>query len=688
MRLVFVVLLAFVIVTGFSAYEFYNDLVVLQYSLVGSFLPLVIYGSLIFFVLAINPLLRRFWAPLALRGRELALVVAIILTMAFVPSNGLGNHFTFLLMMPHHWQRVRMDWQEQQPLSYLPKVMLADPTKNSDEALDGFVQSLGKNSGHISLRSDIPWYAWTRTLSWWIPTLLSFIAILTGVGLVVHRQWAHHEQIPYPIAQFVHAILPDENGRRATIFSNRWFQIGLAAVFLFHMNNYFAMLFPRQMIPIPRVLDFMILKDIFKTLHDGGGDFALAPVVYITAVCFAYLISAEVAISVGLAPIFYALFVGTMLKYGVDFAGWHPFKASLSAFIAFGACTGFFLAMLYTGRRHYINVLKQGLFLKGSEIAQTHEKWGMRAALMGAVSFVILMTSVGLNWQIAILYTILGSIMFIVLGRIVAETGVFLLGTPYMPGVILLGVLGERAMGPVNLLILFVFGSTLMIAARETFFPFFIHALRLVDLRGPNNENPPPARLGRMAALGFGAIIVSMFVAFPAAIYWSYDQGAKAIAGGWNHTVLPTWGIETAAGVMGRLRAQGIFAESIALTGWQRLFALTPHRPELICFGVTLSLVLLLSAARFRFPKLPLHPIFFIVMCNSLANNIAMSVLIGGIFKALVLRFGGVVVYQQTKPFVMGLIAGEMLAGLVASLFSGIYFWSTGVALPCYQLGG
>lgn len=303
--------------------------------------------------------------------------------------------------------------------------------------------------------------------------------------------------------------------------------------------------------------------------------------------------------------------------------------------------------------------------------------------------FVALMTWIGLDWQIAFLYTLFGIIMFIVLGRVVAETGVFLLNTPFMPGVILLGILGERAMGPINILILLFFGSTLMIAARESFFPFFLHALRLVDLRDTDSaDSSPKPHIGRTAMLAFCAVAFSMCVAIPAAIYWPYDQGAKAIAGDWNHTVLPTWGLEEAGAVMGRLHAQGAFDASIAMTGWQRLAGMAPHRPEMLCFFITLGLVVLLSAARFRYPRLALHPVFFIVMANSLAFTVAADFLIGGIIKALVLYFGGVVMYRRTKPFVLGLIAGEMLAGVVMAVGSGLYHLYFGVSLPTYPLGG
>jgi hypothetical protein len=48
---------------------FFNDEVIRQSVMIRCFLPVSVYGALVLFVLAVNPLLRRVWTGLALTGR-------------------------------------------------------------------------------------------------------------------------------------------------------------------------------------------------------------------------------------------------------------------------------------------------------------------------------------------------------------------------------------------------------------------------------------------------------------------------------------------------------------------------------------------------------------------------------------------------------------------------------------------
>ena len=87
------------------------------------------------------------------------------------------------------------------------------------------MQGLSTGTEHISL-GDVPWYAWVRTLAFWIPLVLSLWVAVVALAVVVHKQWADHEQLPYPIARFAAALMPAEGEARGAIFRNRLFWIG------------------------------------------------------------------------------------------------------------------------------------------------------------------------------------------------------------------------------------------------------------------------------------------------------------------------------------------------------------------------------------------------------------------------------------------------------------------------------
>ncbi|MCY2926265.1 MAG: hypothetical protein NT031_12640, partial [Planctomycetota bacterium] len=80
---------------------YFNDLVIRQSYLVGSYIPFSIFGGLVLFVLVANPVLRRIRRGLALSGRELAVVVAVSLAACYIPGRGLMHYFCTVLMSPH-----------------------------------------------------------------------------------------------------------------------------------------------------------------------------------------------------------------------------------------------------------------------------------------------------------------------------------------------------------------------------------------------------------------------------------------------------------------------------------------------------------------------------------------------------------------------------------------------------------
>ena len=69
--------------------------------------------------------------------------MALITTACAIPSSGLFRSFTAVLMMPHHYERVKPGWQENQLVAMAPRKMLARTGKN-DEALTGYLQGLSQ----------------------------------------------------------------------------------------------------------------------------------------------------------------------------------------------------------------------------------------------------------------------------------------------------------------------------------------------------------------------------------------------------------------------------------------------------------------------------------------------------------------------------------------------------------------
>ncbi len=98
-----------------ASVTFFNDFVMRGTYLVGHFLPVAVFGTLVLFLLMLNPFLARISDRLALSGRELAVIVALVLFVCYLPGRGLMHFFTTALMLPHHFERTSPGWQSEMP---------------------------------------------------------------------------------------------------------------------------------------------------------------------------------------------------------------------------------------------------------------------------------------------------------------------------------------------------------------------------------------------------------------------------------------------------------------------------------------------------------------------------------------------------------------------------------------------
>jgi len=662
------IILGLVCAAVLNGFCYFNDMVLRQTFLVGSYLPLPVYGGLLLFVVLVNPLLVRIGKQWGFRGRELAVVVALVLSACYVPGRGLMHYFLTFQMLPHHYQQTTPGWQKADAISMAPKRMLADPEAGGGEALSGYIQGLKEGSKNISF-ADIPWEAWTSSLGFWIPLLLTFSIGITGLALVVHRQWSDHEHLAYPIATFADSLFSDSEGRLAAVLRNRAFWYAAMAVFTIHMINYAQTWWPDVLIPFRRSFDFGPILSYFPTWGRGGAWMLFHPTVYFCVIGFAYFLSTDVSLSLGIAPFLYTFVVGWLLGYGVRVGGPH-LSMKMESFFHTGAFAAMFLTLLYTGRHYYLSTLKRCFRPRGVEGWDSHAVWGMRVFFVCMASFVIQLEWVGLDWQLGVLYTIGAVMIFVVTSRVVVETGAFFIHPWIYPCAMVWAVLGSQSLGPETLLIMLMVSSLLLIDPREAVMPFVQHALKIADLQ--------KVSVGKTAGAGVVALIVAFAVATPVSLYWQYNEGAFVASDGWCNRAVPTMGIHQAVDVKYKLEAQGTLEQARSVSGWSRFLDLSPNVPCLISFGVVFALALLCSLGRLHFPKWPIHPVLFIVLGTFQSKMLGPSFLLGWLIKCMVNKYGGATLYQKLKPLMIGLIAGEMLGGVVPMAIGFIYYLCTG----------
>ena len=341
---------------------YFNDTVIRAGMMVSTLMPIVAYGSLVLFVLAVNPLLIRFRRGAALRGPEAAMILVLFLLACGIPGWGLVQLFPGTVMFPHHDARITPGWQEENILAVAPPQMLADVSKDESRALDGYVTGLAEGDQHISPLA-VPWNAWRRTFLFWGPLAVSMLIAVLGLAAVFHRQWSRHEQLPYPIPVFAHALLPDPSGKANPIFRNTLFWVGFLLSFLILMNNYMHRWWPQAVIPIPLRLNFSPLMKLFPLLVKGKGWLLFYPQILFPVVGLAYFLPSDVSASMCIAPFAYCLIGGIFAGYGIELRAGKMMALSIEPFIFAGGYFAILMMLLYTGRHYYWSTLRAGFGL-------------------------------------------------------------------------------------------------------------------------------------------------------------------------------------------------------------------------------------------------------------------------------------------------------------------------------------
>ena len=112
------VILGGVLALFIACATYFNDFVMKQTLLIGSFLPVSVFGLLVVMVIGVNPLLHRAGWPL--RPAEFAVIAAMALAACAFPGANFCRYFTTMAAMPAHHVQRRPAWQAHGVMSYLP----------------------------------------------------------------------------------------------------------------------------------------------------------------------------------------------------------------------------------------------------------------------------------------------------------------------------------------------------------------------------------------------------------------------------------------------------------------------------------------------------------------------------------------------------------------------------------------
>lgn len=650
----------------------YNDYALHNTPLVSCNLPIGVMMMLFCFVLLINGPLNK-WAPhLAFTTSELAMALAMMLVSCALPSSGLMRYFAPSLVSPFWHARSNQQYLELLTGLKIPQWVFPSYDGQgpadwiNDPAVTGY-WNRWQGSG------PYPYLLWLRPALTWAIFFIGLFGSILFLSIIVRRQWNENERLAFPLAQIQLALIQQPPpGRALNVWlARRTFWIAFGLVFFVHLWNGSSKYWPEHFPPIPLSYNLHSLMADPPLVHTDWG-FQEATL-YFTITGATYFASTSVAFSLWfffVAYQVYRIILGTTTGDGTVYGRWDQH---------FGAILAFAMMLLWVGRAHWWLVVRQAVRgwrsgePQGRYISYPAAAWGLAGCFVLMVSWLVAAGSQVLPAIITVMFLL---ILFLVIARVIAETGLIYAGFQTLlqkPFNLAVAAGWNR---PVSVESYYL---TCMLDAhhydfREPLSVYSTHALKITDEAGcAGNGDDRTIRqqraIGRkiIAAMAL-ALVVGYFVSFASTLWTEYTYGSTKN----SEAISPInpWGVD----------AEPRWRILDPTIGYIRGPSRSVHNPWLH-IGAGFGVTALTGFLRLRFAAWPLHPIGMLLVMTTPGSRLWFSVLIGWLAKVMIVKFGGARLYQNAKPFFLGIIIGEaiaaggwMLVGIVLSSLGVTYY--------------
>ncbi len=612
----------------------FNDYVVNNTFMIGSYLPVVVVLTLFFLVVVMNAPLSRFAPDWALRPRDLALILAMLLVACAIPTQGLLRYWLPMLVAPFSPALGAGDAQFWEIFVGLDLPQWLFPVQSIADGRSDPVVAYFYN--RVPPGEPIPYRAWLVPLAGWGIFLAGWMAALVALARMVVPQWAYNERLPFPLAQIQAAVIetPARGRWFNDLFRSRAFWIGLVVVWVIHNINALVPHFPQHVVEIPLRYNFSSIFTEDPLRHLSWP--VKSASIYFTFIGVAYFIQSRVALSLWAIYLLSEVYQMQLRVFGTEL----PFNARKDQHL--GAAVAFSLGVLWIGRAHWARIAR-------------HLLWGPKQgeeSYRGAAGVFLAAVGVMLGWLVIVgaqpwaAVVIVGMILLahFVVTRFVAETGLpfwRFQGDPTQvwmnlpqgvagPRDALLGGMITQTMGPMG--------------TREGLMAYATHAYRIEQA----TVDPPRYRLLTAAMTWALVVAIGVGTFTTLRMYYTYAMPITSASG---DMVINPVGLEH------KPRSEVVNPTKYTVTGWP---AQTHH--SLVHFGLGMGITGLLQVLALRYSGWPLMPVGYVAAFTWYMETGWYSVMIGWLCKVLILRFGGAGMFMRMRPLFVGIIFGEALA--------------------------
>jgi hypothetical protein len=598
----------------------YNDLVVRNSPLIGYHLPIGAVTLLALLVLVVNPALSFLkWRPFG--TGELIVMLTMMLVGSAAPSSGAMRYLEPMTVSPE-WIGRDAPWLRsiaQLMPSWLSPTKLGGPEIASNYWL-GVDPVRG---GHVPVLAFI------------LPAVLwgMLIAALMGAAMflsaIFRKQWVYHERLTYPLATIpLELMAAPEPGRWYNrLWRNPILWVGVAVP----AGVYFLAGLHAQFPAVPTIdLQYNVGDAFMDRPWNALPTYITSSRLFLSVVGITFFIPSEIALSLWLFVVANGLARVLFSTTSINIEQHEQTRAM-------GTYVGYFAGLLWLARGHLRYVLASAW--RGGP-AEENEPVSYRTMVLGlgvcmVVAWVWLL-AVGVNPLIAALLLGLGMMLVTLMGRIVAETGLFWVGPMWWPSNFISALIGPKLVNMVSYYWSEVISRVFFHDLRETLMPYAANSMRM-------GQELQDKERGRWFWRLFAAIAVSVVVAGAMQHWVSYSYGRTALADQYAGYSMPQEALRDTYGFT------HVRPETTPGAEWGHV-------------AVGAVMVGTLMVGRVLFVSWPLHPLGLLLMTAGPMQAFWFSIFIGWGVKSLLLKYGGAGAYRRARAFFIGLIVGEMLS--------------------------
>ncbi len=564
---------------------------------------------------------------------ELLTILAMGLVAAMIPARGLTGIWLGLMAVPYYRSTPENGWIEHVH-PHLPSYLF--PT---NEGLQTTFLYEGLPAG-----ANIPWNAWFFPIFWWLSFIMAGFSVCACIVVILRKQWVEHERLDYPLLAPMLDVLDDtqdDSGRPRwpALFKGRLFWAGFTLAFGiigWNIITYFQPSWPRISVSPNRGLFYF--ARLFPPLLTHLNTYTIG---------FGYFVKLEILFSIWFFHFLLMTEIALMRKTGFQLGRMHQSGGSwgdpLIKWQSLGALFAFVGWGLWTARRHLKAVFRK-VFFGDPNVDDTAEMLSYRTAVVGFVLGTLYIAGwlyqAGVEFRLIAITIPASIVIYIAMARFVCESGTLYLGIPTTP----LDV-GYQILGTETLSAQTITASTTSHAVRWMYFlPALSQGAKALD-RIPRSKRRIfwALLLGLLAALTVNIVLI---------LYLGYAHGA------FNFTEYPFTRYAPR-----RYNSIVTNIKSPEPPSWERV----------LLFGFGAVLMVIFTALRYRLPWWPIHPVGFIITTTSILHEIS-ALLLVWMFKAIVMRVGGVRLYRHFRPLFFGIIVGRATGVLISTIVDLVWF--------------